>query len=344
MRFLPYSNSLHRYKFKREINKIKIIEAVVALLFISIFAGIIYENISDNRVTTKFKSKYKYSSVDNNKIAYGTSGSGKYTVVLDSGIGATSQEWTKLIKSPSKDIRFYYYDRFGYGLSESTDEPLTLEEQAKALHTILKKSGLKSPYILVGNSYGSLVITNYAKNYPEEVGGIILIDPPTSEEIGSEEFISNKKKELKNKKVQQFLSSFGVLRIMDNLNAYEGSQELLEVLSGENKEFIKSNRVTRSYLNACSNELKNMASIDKAFMNNDNLKKAPLFIITKKDKLKDEIKEKQRIEFLDSLSKMSSEGKLEVVEEQGNIPLKQAEYLNGVISNLTKKVMRIYEK
>ena len=344
MRFLPYSNSLHRYKFKREINKIRIIEVVVALLFISIFAGIIYENISDNRVATKFKSKYKYSSVDNNKIAYGTAGTGKYTVVLDSSVGATSQEWTKLIKSPSKDIRFYYYDRFGYGLSQYPSEPLTLEEQAKALHTILKKSGLKSPYILVGNSYGSLVITNYAKNYPDDVGGIILIDPPTSEEMASEEFISDNKKELRNKKVQQFLSSFGILRIMDKLNSYKDGGELLDSLSGDNKEFLKSNRVTSKYLNAYSDELKNMTAIDKEFMNNENVKKAPLFIITKKNKLKDESKEKQRIDFLDSLSKISSDGKLEVVEEQGNIPLKQTEYLSGVISNLTKKVMRIYEK
>jgi pimeloyl-ACP methyl ester carboxylesterase len=50
------------------------------------------------------------------------------------------------------------------------------------LHTMLKGAGIKPPYILVGHSFGGLVMRKYALLYPEDVASILLVDPMRCEE------------------------------------------------------------------------------------------------------------------------------------------------------------------
>ena len=44
------------------------------------------------------------------------------------------------------------------------------------LHAVLKKAGVQPPYVLVGHSLGGLYMSLYARTYPEEVAGLILVD------------------------------------------------------------------------------------------------------------------------------------------------------------------------
>lgn len=44
------------------------------------------------------------------------------------------------------------FDKAGFGWSEKTDIPRTIDILSEELHELLKKSGQSSPYILVGNS------------------------------------------------------------------------------------------------------------------------------------------------------------------------------------------------
>ena len=47
---------------------------------------------------------------------------------------------------------------------------------------MLHEAGIKPPYILVGHSFGGLVMRKFALLYPEEVSSIILVDPMRCEE------------------------------------------------------------------------------------------------------------------------------------------------------------------
>jgi pimeloyl-ACP methyl ester carboxylesterase len=68
------------------------------------------------------------------------------------------------------------YDRAGFGWSESDPRPRTPNRLAAELNSLLKATKLPPPYVLVGHSFGGLVIRAYANAYPREVTGLVLVD------------------------------------------------------------------------------------------------------------------------------------------------------------------------
>jgi pimeloyl-ACP methyl ester carboxylesterase len=50
-------------------------------------------------------------------------------------------------------------------------------QDAYELHALLRAAGLKAPYVLVGHSIGGLIARVYAEQYPNEVAGMVLVDP-----------------------------------------------------------------------------------------------------------------------------------------------------------------------
>jgi pimeloyl-ACP methyl ester carboxylesterase len=44
------------------------------------------------------------------------------------------------------------------------------------LHTGLAKAEIKPPFVLVGHSLGGLLVRKYAREYPKEVAGLVLVD------------------------------------------------------------------------------------------------------------------------------------------------------------------------
>ena len=56
------------------------------------------------------------------------------------------------------------------------DQPTTLQDAVSDLHALLKASGERGPYVLVGHSMGGAISRLYASEYPEDVSGLVLID------------------------------------------------------------------------------------------------------------------------------------------------------------------------
>lgn len=98
------------------------------------------------------------------------------TVVFESGSRATVDKWDKVIQGITPQASVFAYNRPGYGNSQETGTPrdgLTIVEE---LRRNLQHEGMKPPYILVGHSLGGLYVQLFAKRYPEEVAGIVLVD------------------------------------------------------------------------------------------------------------------------------------------------------------------------
>lgn len=128
-------------------------------------------------------------------------GSGGPTVVFISGAGVAADNWgyvgdptdasAPATPDPSavfpETTRFTTacaYDRPGTGQMEGADgrsttvpQPTTTQADAADLHAVLANAEVPTPYVLVGHSLGGMIATTYARTYPDEVSGLILVDP-----------------------------------------------------------------------------------------------------------------------------------------------------------------------
>jgi pimeloyl-ACP methyl ester carboxylesterase len=105
-------------------------------------------------------------------------GSGQPTVVFEAGGGRFSDRWSAVQGPVSARLTACSYDRAGLGWSDPPPgEPHTMENQVLDLHALLTAAKVPGPYILVGHSVGSLLIRLYSDRYPNEVVGVVMVEP-----------------------------------------------------------------------------------------------------------------------------------------------------------------------
>ena len=98
------------------------------------------------------------------------------TVVLESGLpGGIGME--QIRQGVGHFARVVAYDRAGLGDSQSGPLPRTAKQIAAELHAALENAELPPPYVLVGHSMGGPYIRVFAAMYPQDVSGMVLVDP-----------------------------------------------------------------------------------------------------------------------------------------------------------------------
>lgn len=150
--------------------------ALVLLLGL-ILAGAIYEPLAEAADAKAYPPPGKMVDVGGYRLHINCTGKGSPTVVIESGWGDSSAAWGWVQPELAKTTRVCTYDRAGMGWSEVSTEPRTAREFSKELHTLLAKANEPSPYILVGHSLGGYTVRVYAHDYPEQVAGLVLVDP-----------------------------------------------------------------------------------------------------------------------------------------------------------------------
>ena len=105
-------------------------------------------------------------------------GEGAPAVVVDGGIASRSEEWHALQLRLAEETLAFVYDRAGYGASEPGPLPRDSWREAEELKSLLQASAVEGPYVLVGHSLGGLNVQVFAERYPEDVAGMVLLDPP----------------------------------------------------------------------------------------------------------------------------------------------------------------------
>ncbi len=109
-------------------------------------------------------------------------GAGEPTVLFEAGIGATHLNWRQIQETIGQFTGTVSYDRSGLGWSGPCRTPRTPCNIAPELREALRQAGVEPPYILVGHSFGGLVMRRFALLYPDDVAGVVLIDPMRCEE------------------------------------------------------------------------------------------------------------------------------------------------------------------
>ncbi|AXA92720.1 alpha/beta fold hydrolase [Massilia sp. YMA4] len=97
-------------------------------------------------------------------------------VVFEAGSRGTIDKWAGVLAAASRDATVFAYNRPGYGNSDIATTPRDGRTIVEELRQLLRHQGLRPPYVLVGHSLGGLYMQLFARAYPDEVKGVVLVD------------------------------------------------------------------------------------------------------------------------------------------------------------------------
>jgi pimeloyl-ACP methyl ester carboxylesterase len=98
-------------------------------------------------------------------------------VILSSGSGGYSTEWSLVQPALAHTGRVCAYDRAGLGWSDSGPGNYSPGAAADELERLLEAAAERGPYVLVGQSLGARAVQLFALRHPELVAGLVLVDP-----------------------------------------------------------------------------------------------------------------------------------------------------------------------
>jgi pimeloyl-ACP methyl ester carboxylesterase len=157
-----------------------VILSLIAALFA---AGFLYQLIGSSRDRRRYSAPGRWVQIERGQRLYVVEkGSGGPAVVFEAGIAATNLNWHHIQEKVATFTATASYDRSGLGWSSPCRSVRTPGNISVELHTMLEQAGIKPPYILVGHSFGGLVMRRYATMYPEDIAGVVLVDPMRCEE------------------------------------------------------------------------------------------------------------------------------------------------------------------
>jgi pimeloyl-ACP methyl ester carboxylesterase len=104
-------------------------------------------------------------------------GQGAPTVILEAGGGggSSTQDWPVLGRV-AQFAHVLSYDRAGLGWSDPPPGPKTINGVAGDLDALLASAKEPPPYVLVGGSFGGLLVRAFCRLYPEKVAGAVFLD------------------------------------------------------------------------------------------------------------------------------------------------------------------------
>jgi pimeloyl-ACP methyl ester carboxylesterase len=146
------------------------------LIFMAAFCYSAHFGFSQSKDSCITKSSEVFADAGGHKLHMDIQGTGLPVVIFENGSGDFSFVWSLVQPEIAKLTKTVSYDRAGYGCSEQGPLPRTSRQICWELHTALKNAGVHPPYLLVGQSFGGFIIRAFARYYPGEVVGMILVE------------------------------------------------------------------------------------------------------------------------------------------------------------------------
>lgn len=176
----PYAAATPRWVFRTWGG---VIGAGIATIVIAVVLGLLYEAYADAEVARLYPPPGTMVDVGGRRLHLICIGNGERTVLFEpSGWGnATSAEETRA--RIATRARVCSYDRMGAGWSDPGPPRATSSDLARDLAVLQDRAKLGSPLVLVASSIGGLTAETFAREYPERVAGLVMLDAASSELI-----------------------------------------------------------------------------------------------------------------------------------------------------------------
>jgi pimeloyl-ACP methyl ester carboxylesterase len=102
---------------------------------------------------------------------------GTPVVVLEAGATNALEVWRSVVPALASRAAVVAYDRAGLGRSAWDSVTPTPRHATARLFALLEGLGAPPPWLLVGYSWGGMLMRYFAGYYPETVAGLVLVDP-----------------------------------------------------------------------------------------------------------------------------------------------------------------------
>jgi len=156
---------------------------LVAMLFllgiplVLLAIGWIYQRAGSSLDARRCPPPGRLVDVNGTRMHIRVAGQGEPTVVFEAGIAASSVSWRPVQDAVAGFVSTASYDRAGFAWSGRAARALSPDEMVGSFRQLLAQVGLTPPFVLVGHSFGALLVRIYADLWPEEVAGLVLVDP-----------------------------------------------------------------------------------------------------------------------------------------------------------------------
>jgi len=125
------------------------------------------------RPSADFKKYIGKEIVNSRSTKYAQIDNAAPTVVFENGMNAGMKFWDEVFLEIGKTHTVFAYNRND---KKDTENKRVSTNRVEHLRELLLKRGLKPPYVLVGHSLGGTYVQYFAKKYPNEVVGVVVVD------------------------------------------------------------------------------------------------------------------------------------------------------------------------
>lgn len=98
-------------------------------------------------------------------------------IVMEAGLSNSLEVWVEVFPNVARAAPVVAYDRAGLGRSAWDNQTPTPQHVTARLRKMLQQIGAGPPYVLVGYSWGGVLMRYFAGSYPDDVAGIVYVDP-----------------------------------------------------------------------------------------------------------------------------------------------------------------------
>ncbi|HWC74353.1 MAG TPA: alpha/beta hydrolase, partial [Gemmatimonadales bacterium] len=110
-------------------------------------------------------------------------GSGGPPVVFEVGLADSLDTWIPVSTAIGESTTAIAYSRAGFGRSDPSPDGYSAHQAVTDLHELLHRLPIAAPYILVGRSYGGLLMRLYTSLYPADVAGLVIVDGTHEQQV-----------------------------------------------------------------------------------------------------------------------------------------------------------------
>ena len=153
----------------------------VGLVAMVLFAGLIYEAYADASAARNYPPPGTLVDIGGRRFHLLCIGNGEPTVLFEGSGFGNATSGARARERIARRTRVCSYDRSGMGWSDPGPASTSPVDLARDLAVLQDQQKLGSRMVVVASSIGGLTAEMFARQYPERIAGLVLLDAATSE-------------------------------------------------------------------------------------------------------------------------------------------------------------------